>query len=88
MFGPILFNLRVADMKSILNASECIQYARNSAIYRGHKIKELCKCTNDIVKEFNKAARWSKDAIFFQSKQNKSNDNIVTSNVTSSSHLH
>ena len=32
ILGPVLFNLCVADMKSILNGSKCIQYADNSTI--------------------------------------------------------
>ena len=48
ILGPVLFNLCVADMKSILNASECIQYAGDSTIYRSHKIKNINKCSNKI----------------------------------------
>ena len=40
ILGPVLFNLCVADMKSILNGSKCIQYANDSMIYRSCKIKK------------------------------------------------
>ena len=39
ILGPVLFNLCVAGMKSILNGSKCIQYADDSTIYRSSKIK-------------------------------------------------
>ena len=43
ILGPVLFNLCVADMKSVLNGSKCIQYADDSPIYRSRKIKNIDK---------------------------------------------
>ena len=42
--GPVLFNLWVADMKSILNGNKCIQYAGDPTIYCSCKIKNINKC--------------------------------------------
>ena len=49
ILGHVLFNLCVADMKSILNGSKHIQYADDSTIYRSCKIKNIDKCSNEIV---------------------------------------
>ena len=43
ILGPVLFNLRVADMKSVLNGSKCIQYADDSPFYRSRKTKNIDK---------------------------------------------
>ena len=48
ILGPVLFNLCVADMKSILNGSKCIQYADDPTIYRSCKINNIDKCSNEI----------------------------------------
>ena len=45
---PVLFNLCVAEMKSILNGSKCIQYADDPTIYRSCKINNIDKCSNEI----------------------------------------
>ena len=42
ILGPVLFNLCVADMKSILNGSKCIQYTDDSTIYR------ICKISTNV----------------------------------------
>ena len=47
-------------MKSILNGSECIQYADGSTIYRSCKIKNI-KCSNEIESDVNAVEVWSKD---------------------------
>ena len=58
-------------MKSFLNGK--LEYADNSTIYHSFKAKEWCKCVNDIEKQLNKAATWSREIQFsFYSKQNKS----------------
>ena len=61
ILGPVLFNLCVADMKSILNGSKCIQYADDSTIYRSCKIKNIDKCSNEIESDLNAVEVWSKD---------------------------
>ena len=61
ILGPVLFNLCVADMKSILNGSECIQYADDSTIYRSCEIKNINKCSNEIESDLNAVEVWSKD---------------------------
>ena len=53
ILGPFLFNLWVADMKSILNGSKCIQYADDSTISRSCKIKSIDKCSNEIESDLN-----------------------------------
>ena len=58
---PVLFNLCVADMKSILNGSKCIQYADDSTIYRSCQIKNIDKCSNEIESDLNAVEVWSKD---------------------------
>ena len=45
ILGPVLLNLCAADMKNILDGSECIQYAYDSTIYCSCKIKDN-KCSN------------------------------------------
>ena len=60
ILGPALFNLCVADMKSILHGSKCIQYADNSTIYRSCKIKNIGKCSNEIEGDLNAVEVWSK----------------------------
>ena len=59
--GPVLFNLCVADMKNILDGSECIQYRDDSKIYHNCKTKNINKCSNEIESEMNAAEVWSKD---------------------------
>ena len=61
ILGPVLFNLYVADMKNILNGSECIQYADDSTIYCSCKTKNINKCSNEIESDLNIAEVWSKD---------------------------
>ena len=61
ILGPVLFNLCVADMKSILNGSKCIQYANDSMIYRSCKIKNINECSNEIESDLNAVEVWSKD---------------------------
>ena len=60
ILGPALFKLCVADMKNILNGSECIQYADDSTIYRNCKIKYINKCSNKIESDLNAVEVWSK----------------------------
>ena len=68
--GPVLFNLWVADMKSILNGNKCIQYAGDSTIYCSCKIKNINKCWNEIENDLSAVEVWSKDTnlIFNTSK--------------------
>ena len=68
--GPILFNLYVAGMKSILSGSKCIHYADDCTIYRSCKIKNIHKCSNEIERDLNTVEVWSKDTnlIFNPSK--------------------
>ena len=61
ILGPVLFNFCVADMKSILNGSECIQYADDSTVYRSCKIKNINKCSNKIESDLNAVEVWLKD---------------------------
>ena len=58
ILGLVFLNLYVADMKSILNGSKCIQYADDYTIYRSCEIKHINKCSNEIESE------WSKDTNF------------------------
>ena len=39
-------------MKNMLSGSEYIHYAHDSTIYRGYKIKNINKCSNEIVLKF------------------------------------
>lgn len=39
-------------------------------------------CTNDMDKELNSVATWSRDKSLTLTKLNKSTENIITSNVT------
>ena len=59
ILGPVLFNLCVADMKSISNGSECIQYADNSTIYRSCNMKNINKCSNEVESDLNAVEVWS-----------------------------
>ena len=61
ILGPVLFNLRVADMKNILDGSELIQYVDDYTIYCSCKIKNIKKCSNEIESELNAVEVWSKD---------------------------
>ena len=61
ILGPVLFNLCVADMKSILNDSEFIRYADDSKIYRSCNIKNIKKCSIEIESDLNAVEAWSKD---------------------------
>ena len=61
ILGPVFFNLCVADMKSILNSSKCIQYTDDFTIYRSCKIKDIDKCSNEIEGDLNAVEVWSKD---------------------------
>ena len=61
ILGPVLFNLRVADMKNILDGSELIQYVDDYTIYYSCKIKNIKKCSNEIESELNAVEVWSKD---------------------------
>ena len=61
ILGPVLSNLCVAGMKSILNGSECIKYADDSTIYCSCKIKNINKCSNEIESDLNAVDVWSKD---------------------------
>ena len=58
ILGLVFLNLHVADMKSKLNGSKCIQYADDYTIYRSCEIKHINKCSNEIESE------WSKDTNF------------------------
>ena len=58
--GPFLFNLCVANMKHILNDSECIQYADDSTIYCSYKIKNIDKRSNQIESDLKAIEVWSK----------------------------
>ena len=71
ILGPVLFNFCVADMKSILNGSECIQYADDSTVYRSCKIKNINKCSNKIESDLNAVEVRPKDTnlVFNQTKQ-------------------
>ena len=51
--GPIFFNLGVADLKNILDGSECIQYADDSIINCSCKIKNINKYSNEIESDLN-----------------------------------
>ena len=55
----VLFKLCVADMKSISNGSECIQYADNSTIYRSCNMKNINKCSNKVESDLNAVEVWS-----------------------------
>ena len=57
--GSIL-NLWVADMKNILNGSECIQYADDSTIYCSYKIKKIDKRSNETESDLKATEVWSK----------------------------
>ena len=59
ILGLVLFNLCVADMKSISNGSECIQYADNSTIYRSCNMKNINKCSNEVESDLNAVEVWS-----------------------------
>ena len=59
ILGLVLFNLCVADMKSISNGSECIQYADNSTIYRSCNMKNISKCSNEVESDLNAVEVWS-----------------------------
>ena len=61
MLGLILFNLCIADMKNILDGSECIQYADDSTIYQSCKIKNINKYSKKIERDLNAVEVWSKD---------------------------
>ena len=60
ILGPFLFNLCVANMKHILNVSECIQYADDSTIYCSCKIKNIDKRSNQIERDLKAIEVWSK----------------------------
>ena len=62
ILGPALFNLYVTDIKSILNGSECIQYADESTVDHSCKIKNINKCSNKIKSDLSAVEVWSKDA--------------------------
>ena len=70
ILGPVLFNLCVADMKSILNDSKCIHYADESTIYRSCKIKNIDECSKKIESDLKPVEVWSNDTnlIFNTSK--------------------
>ena len=53
ILGRVLFRLSVADMKSVLHGSKCIQYADDSTIYRSCYIKNIKKCSNEIERDLN-----------------------------------
>ena len=59
--GSVLVKFCVADIKNILNCSECIQYANDSTIHRICKIKNINKCSNELESELNAVEVWSKD---------------------------
>ena len=59
ILGLVLFNLCVADMKSISYGSECIQYADNSTIYRSCNMKNINKCSNEVESDLNAVEVWS-----------------------------
>ena len=59
ILGPILFNLRVADMSSITPNSNCIQYADDSTSYRSFKMNKKDTCIKKLEKDFTSIANWS-----------------------------
>ena len=54
---PILFNLCVADMSSIMPKSNCIQYADNSPLYRSCKINKKDTCVKELEKDLTSIAK-------------------------------
>ena len=48
-------------MKNMLDGSECIQYADNSAIYLSCKMKNINKCLNEIERDLNAVEVWLKN---------------------------
>ena len=62
IIGSALFNLCGADMKNILNGSECIQYTDDSTIHYSCKIKNINKCSNEIESDLEAVEVWSKGA--------------------------
>ena len=53
IFGPVLFNLYVADMQSNSNVQDtCLQYADYSTIYQPYRVNELWKCKSTLEDTF------------------------------------
>ena len=61
ILGPILFNLRVADMSHMTPESECLQYTDDTTLYRACKASERHACISSIEKDIHSISRWSSD---------------------------
>ena len=59
ILGPILFNLRVADMSNITPNSNYIQYANDSTSYGSFKMNKKDTCIKKLEKDLTSIANWS-----------------------------
>ena len=59
ILGPILFYLSVVDMSSITPNSNCIQYAKDSTLYRSCKINKKDTCIKELEKDLTSIAKCS-----------------------------
>ena len=59
ILGPILLYLSVVDMSSITPNSNCIQYAKDSTLYRSCKINKKDTCIKELEKDLTSIAKCS-----------------------------
>jgi len=61
ILGPVLFNLCVADMHSLLPNTCCLQYADDSTLYDHCHVKDIDKCCDEMSKNLDSVLLWSKN---------------------------
>ena len=70
--GPVLFNLRIADMPHIMSKCQCLQYTNDTTIYTHCKIKNLKVTEQNPDTELNNLVTWSNETnLVFSSSKTK-----------------
>ena len=85
ILGPVIFNLCVADMSTVLKESTCLQYADDTTIYQHCKVKEKEQCRIKIQEEIQKLLNWSTNTnLIFNTAKTK----LMLFSTTKMSKLH
>jgi len=86
ILGPVLFNLCVADMHSILPEHiSCLQYADDSTIYDHCNVKKIKESSKEMNKHIDNILLWSKNNnLAFNSTKTKVM--ILSTNAMSRTH--